>query len=84
VAHLWIPGQPIRVRSDALGIPVSLRWEKQWHPTDKVYSRWRVDKRWWQQRIWREYFKLTTTTGMLVVVYRDFVNGKWYLQRLYD
>jgi len=34
--------------------------------------------------VWREYFKLTTQTGLLVVIYLDLLNGKWYLQRLYD
>ncbi len=39
---------------------------------------------WWRVRIWREYFKLTTGTGLLVVIYRDLLSGAWYLQRLYD
>ena len=49
-----------------------------------VARRWRVDQDWWRQRVWREYFKLTTRTGLLVIIYRDLLSGRWYLQRLYD
>ena len=54
------------------------------HPVQAVAKRWRVDQEWWQARIWREYFKLTTKTGLLVIIYRDLLTGDWYLQRLYD
>jgi hypothetical protein len=49
-----------------------------------IAKRWRVDQRWWQQWIWREYFKLHTDSGLLVILYKDMTNGTWYLQRLYD
>ncbi|MCB0209356.1 MAG: hypothetical protein KDJ52_08505 [Anaerolineae bacterium] len=49
-----------------------------------VAKRWRVDQDWWRGRIWREYFKLTTKTGLLVIIYRDLLTGEWFLQRLYD
>jgi hypothetical protein len=46
--------------------------------------RWRIDVDWWRGRVWREYFKLVTRTGLLVEVYHDLVGGQWYVQRLYD
>ena len=49
-----------------------------------IAKRWRVDVDWWRVRVWREYFKLATGTGLLVVIYRDLLSGGWYLQRLYD
>jgi hypothetical protein len=49
-----------------------------------IAKRWRVDVDWWRGRVWREYFKLTTHTGLLVILYRDVLTGRWYLQRLYD
>jgi hypothetical protein len=39
---------------------------------------------WWREGIRRDYFKLTTTTGLLVVIFHDLDTGDWYLQRLYD
>ncbi len=47
------------------------------HRVDKVFCYYRL-------RLWHEYFKLTTDTGLLVVVYHDLVDGTWYMQRLYD
>lgn len=84
MTHLWPQGEPIAVQSDELLTPQAFTWHGQNHPVRQVAKRWRVDLDWWQTRIWREYFKLTTQTGLLVVIYLDIVSGKWYLQRLYD
>jgi hypothetical protein len=81
---LWPQGEPITVDSDALLTPQAFVWQGQPHPVQAVSKRWRVDVEWWQQRVWREYFKLTTQTGLLVIIYRDLLTGSWYLQRLYD
>jgi hypothetical protein len=35
-------------------------------------------------RVWREYFRLVTVSGLLVDVYRDMAGEGWYLQRVYD
>jgi hypothetical protein len=39
---------------------------------------------WWRLRLWRDYYKLVTDTGLLVIVYYDLLEGKWYLQQLFD
>ena len=84
MTHLWPDGLPIPVEADALGVPRRFEWLGQTHKVEIVANRWRVDEDWWRGRIWREYFKLATDTGLLVVVFRDLVGGGWYLQRLYD
>lgn len=84
MAHLWPDGLPISVDTDALGVPRCFEWLGQTHRVEIVANRWRVDEDWWRKRIWREYFKLATDSGLLVVVFRDLVGGGWYLQRLYD
>jgi hypothetical protein len=84
MTHLWPQGEPITVQRDALLLPQAFTWQGQIHRVQQVAKRWRVDQEWWQQRIWREYFKLTTQTGLLVIIYRDLLTGAWYLQRLYD
>jgi hypothetical protein len=68
----------------ALGVPRRFGWAGRLHRVCKVLGRWRVDEEWWAARIWREYFRLYTDTGMLVEVYHDFLAGDWYIQRLYD
>ena len=84
MTHLWPDGLPIAVESDALGVPQRFTWRGQAHTVEIVANRWRVDEDWWRGRIWREYFKLATDTGLLVVVFRDLVSGGWYVQRVYD
>jgi hypothetical protein len=81
---LWPQGEAITVESDALLTPRAFVWQGQSHPVRTVAKRWRVDVAWWQQRVWREYFKVTTRTGLWVIIYRDLLAGEWYLQRLYD
>ncbi len=84
MTRLWAIGVPITVQRDAMAGPQAFTWQGQIHQVQQVVKRWRVDQEWWQQRIWREYFKLSTQSGLLVIIYRDLLTGQWYLQRLYD
>jgi len=84
MTRLWPEGEPIRVAVDRRGAPRRLTWRGRAHPVLGVAKRWRVDMGWWRWRVWREYFKVITRTGLLVVVYQDLATGRWYLQRLYD
>ena len=84
MTHLWPKGERIIVQSDAMATPQFFTWQGQSHRVQGIARRWRVDQGWWQRRVWREYFKLTTQTGLLVIIYRDLLTGQWYLQRLYD
>jgi hypothetical protein len=84
MTRLWPQGEPIQVSSDAQYTPQSLTWRGQTHTVQEIAKRWRVDEGWWRSRVWREYFKLTTHSGLLVVIYYDWLTRDWYLQRLYD
>jgi hypothetical protein len=65
-------------------VPLFFAWQGQKHQVEEITRRWRVDIGWWHKRIWREYFQLSTDTGLLVEIFRDLTNGSWHLQRLYD
>jgi len=82
--HLSPEGEPITVTSEVDGTPRAFEWRGHFHLVTGVAKRWRVDQGWWRRRIWREYYKLSTDTGLLVIIYRDLLTGQWYLQRLYD
>lgn len=95
MTYLWEPGQPVDVDSNAAGVPRSFYWHRHRHVVVLIANRWRVDEDWWQEntsggntgtggRIWREYFKVITQTGLLVVLFRDLVTNTWWLQQLYD
>lgn len=84
MTRIWLPGLPITVQSDPHLTPHQFAWQAQTHQVWRIAKRWRVDQEWWEARIWREYFKLTTRSGLLVVIYCDLLTREWYLQRLYD
>lgn len=81
---LWPAGVPILVQYTSLLEPQRFEWQGQQYQVQAIAKRWRVDQAWWQERIWREYFKLTTRNGLLVILYQDLLTGQWYLQRVYD
>jgi hypothetical protein len=84
MTNLWPDGEPIQVASDDMAAPQAFTWQERTHRVQQIAKRWREDQGWWQRRIWREYFKLSTHTGLLVIIYHDLLTGQWYLQRLYD
>jgi hypothetical protein len=84
MSRLWTPGQPVNVLADAEGAPHRFRWQGRSHHVTGIAKRWRVDQGWWRWRTWREYYKLYTDTGLLVLLYRDLLTDAWFLQRLYD
>lgn len=84
MTHLWIAGQPISILAGLAGIPEGFVWQGQAHPVAGIAGRWRVDTAWWEGRVWRDYLRLYTRTGLLVLLYHDLLTDTWYLQRLYD
>jgi hypothetical protein len=84
MTRLWAEGQAIDVKQDGQGVPVAFTWVRQTHRVAQLAQQWRVDVGWWRQRVWRAYYKLSTDSGLLVVIYHELPDGDWYLQRLYD
>ena len=84
MTRLWPEGEGIEVDVDDEGAPLSFTWRGQRRRVQGIAKRWRVDEGWWRNRVWREYFKLATADGLLVLLYRDLLTGDWRLQRLYD
>ena len=83
MTRLWIPAQPITMQLTN-DLPGTFEWHKRNHHVSYVALHWRLDLTWWKDHIWRDYYKLTTHTGLLVVIYEDLLAGDWYLQQLYD
>ena len=84
MTRFWPSGNLITVITNENGSPRHFDWQGQVHLVEMVAKQWRFDMGWWRVRIWRDYFKLTTHSGLLVVIFRDMVTEQWYLQRLYD
>jgi hypothetical protein len=89
VTRLWTPAEPITVvtKASPAGVsnaPSTFSWQGQTHTVAHITREWRVDIDWWRERTWRAYYKLSTDTGLLVIIFQDLLTTQWYLQRLYD
>ena len=70
--------RPAAVAARGDGVPVSLARV----PVEAVAEEWVVEDRWWTGRpLRRRYFELVLVDGRNVVVFRDLVGGRWYVQR---
>ena len=83
MTYLWLPAQPIVMHLQSKK-PSAFEWKKRKHCVVWIAKSWRMDWGWWRLRLWRDYYKLVTDTGLLVLVYYDLLEGKWYLQQLFD
>lgn len=85
MTRLWPKGEPVEIWGPEVS-PSGFVWQGGAHPILDVCNRWRVDTRWWvpDERIWREYVKVTTDTGLLCLLYCDLLAGGWFLARVYD
>ena len=83
MTYLWLPALTIEMTLRE-SRPAFFVWQGQNHRVRWIARQWRVDVGWWRLRVWRDYYKLVTDTGLLVVVYCDLLEEEWYLQQLYD
>jgi hypothetical protein len=74
--------EPTAVAADANGVPMAVGPAPEERPVDSVREEWVVEDRWWTGRpLRRRYFELVLRDGRNVVVFRDLVDGGWFLQR---
>lgn len=83
MTRLWEQGKPLQVLNEN-EIPVSIQWSKTWHPIQHIALFWQIDVNWWQMRIYRDYYKVLTADGLLLVIYHNLLDDSWVLQRVYD
>ena len=84
MTRLWLTGEAIEMSIAGNAFPARFMWRDQTYTVAEIVKRWRVDSGWWERRQCREYVKLITTGGQLVIVYQDVLTQTWWLQRLYD
>ena len=84
MTRLWVSGIAVKTTVTAAGEPASFVWNGHLHAVQGISNAWRVDMGWWRLRVWRDYYTLHTTSGLLVELYHDLVNDQWFLQRVYD
>ena len=85
MSYLWLD-EAIQVDVDAAGRPLRFVWRGQPYRIRQIVSRWQEHTDWWQDEspIWRDYVRVDTGEGILLVIYQDLVTGQWCLERIYD
>ncbi len=83
---LWPGGLPIRVRCDAQGRPLDLRWNGTSRRVARWGRRWELRTDWWEEggELWRSYFSLVTQDGLRCDIFHDHLSRSWCLERLFD
>lgn len=80
----WPDGQAVDMQT-AGDAPLAFRWNRRRHRVRHVSARWRVHTQWWADaEVWRDYWEVITDTGLLCVVFRDLLSGRWFLERIYE
>ncbi len=84
MTRLWPDGVLVQDVQQSEGRPQRLVWQGRSHRVEEITRRWRVQSDWWREPLWRDYFKLTTDSGLLLILYHDLLSEEWYIQRIYD
>jgi urease alpha subunit len=65
--------------------PLGFRWNRRRHRVLDVSARWRIHTDWWtESEVWRDYWEVTTDTGLLCILFRDLLNESWFLERVLE
>lgn len=83
MTQFWPEGLPIDVDT-VEDRPAALCWPNRRRLVRAVIDYWLIHDEWWHEELWRHYFELETVDGLLCVIYRDLLNDRWYLERIYD
>jgi hypothetical protein len=86
MTRLWSEGEPIQMETNSDGSPVRFGWRSRTYRLQRIQQQWQVDSDWWspEGRVWRNYYALLTTDGLLCVVYNDLLHQEWRIARVYD
>ncbi len=76
--------EAIEVRTNMVGVPVSLTRNGRREKVVAIYEHWRLSDEWWGDGVERDYFRVRTATGAVIDIYRDTKTSRWYLNRIYD
>lgn len=76
--------QEIQVKTNIVGVPVSIVRNGRRVKVTAIYERWRLADEWWVKEVERDYFRVRTSVGIVLDIYRDNASNRWYLDRIHD
>ena len=86
MTRLWADGASITPHGDAQHHLRAFTWHGRTHTIQRVHQQWQVAGDWWSEagEVSRDYVAVTTTAGLLCVLYYDHDEQRWYLAKVYD
>jgi hypothetical protein len=64
------------------GVPSEVLWRGTWRCCSRVEEVWRVEDGWWRPRpIRRTYFRLALEDSLVLTLYLDQIDGRWWTQK---
>ena len=84
MSPFWPDGKRVEVQASDES-PLGFRWNRRRHRVLDVSARWRIHTDWWtESEVWRDYWEVTTDTGLLCILFRDLLTEGWFLERVLE
>ncbi len=87
MSRLFDPALAVEMDIDSWGRPTRFTLLGRQHKLVRALQHWQVDTDWWHADggVHREYWAVTTSGGLLCVVYKELEGqGGWFLAKMYD
>lgn len=83
MSRLRLGGAQVWVERGADGLPGAVQWCGRRQRVSAVLNRWRVEGRWWDEAVARDYVKLLVEDGTLLLLAYDGGADAWFVRRIY-
>ena len=87
MSRLFNPALAVEMDTDSWGRPTRFTLYGRQHKLVQALQHWQVDTDWWHPDggVHREYWAVTTSGGLLCVVYKELAEPSgWFLAKMYD
>lgn len=82
MTRLLSPPTPVEVRLAPDGTPMSV--SGAYCGSIDPIVRWRVEAKWWNDPVVREYWRALLNNELLCELYHDLRRDTWFVERIYD
>ena len=82
MTRLLTPPTAIDVTVDHGGAPIAI--SGAYSGSVDPIARWKVETRWWDRLVVREYWRALLNNNLLCELYLDVLRKEWFLERVFD
>ena len=82
MTRLLTPPTAVDVTLDVGGAPTSIAGA--YSGSIDPIARWKVESRWWDRPVVREYWRALLNNDLLCELYHDMSSNEWFVERVFD